>query len=93
MKIVRCEENGMKKYSFSSKEEIQDKITQWKKEFIKDNKVSKTTDRYYLEYAKELDDLYDRFLFENGIVEHDITRNMRLAKEKRELGLSPWKET
>lgn len=91
MKIVRLEGNGLKKYYFDSKDELQAKITQWKKEFIRDNKVYKSTDRAYMEYAKELDDLYDRYLFENGIVEHDITRNMRLAKERRELGFK-WDE-
>ena len=66
MKIARFEKDQLVTYSFSSLEDLNDKIEQWQKEFREKNKTEKVIklfgrDKTYEKYCEELDDLINQY--------------------------------
>lgn len=102
----RIEEGSLKKYEFSSYQEIEKWVNQQLEDFKKINRVfDESKDRAYMEYKSELQKILniheemDDYLKCKKCTQKDHEdifcrceeRNIRIARKKRLMGEDPWK--
>jgi cupin superfamily acireductone dioxygenase involved in methionine salvage len=90
MKISRAEDGEMKSYDFFDIEKLMKQIKEWKKEFAISNGVRVCTDQAYRAYDASLNELILKFYQEHLDNEGEVSKNIRIARELREFGISPW---